>query len=79
MLSERREIFMALLGEGVDVCRPVMAERIDSDTWRVLGPVPAYELWEFKPGETVRLETRTFSNGKVLPVPVGSSKTDGHP
>jgi hypothetical protein len=70
-LSDRREIFVALSDEAVDVWRPVTAERVDVDSWRVLGPMPADEVWEFRPGEIVQLELRTLSGGEV-PVAVRS-------
>jgi hypothetical protein len=70
-LSERREIFVALMDEAVDVWRPVTAERVDVDSWRLLGPMPDDEVWEFQPGELVRLEMRTLSDGEV-PVAVRS-------
>ena len=56
---------MALRDENVDVWRPVQAERIDDESWRIVGPVPEGEAWEFQPGEIVGLEERTFSEGAV--------------
>jgi hypothetical protein len=70
-VSERREIFVALSDEAVDVWRPVTAERVDVDSWRVLGQMPDHEAWEFPPGAIVRLELRTLSDGEV-PVAVRS-------
>lgn len=74
-MSERREIFVALRGEAVDVWRPVQAQRVDDQSWRVLGQVPADEAWEFQPGDLVRLEPRTFSGGNVRLVAVRSDET----
>jgi hypothetical protein len=40
-------LHMPLPGEGVDVWRPVEAEVVGDDTYRVLGPVPEDEIWAF--------------------------------
>jgi hypothetical protein len=64
---------MALPEEAVEVWRPVQVERADSETWRVLGPVPEGEVWEFQPGDCVRLERRAFADGEVGLVAVAFS------
>jgi hypothetical protein len=61
-------IYMPLLGEGIDVWRPVPAWRIGDDTYIVLRPDdydPAIETWAFPPGSTVVCEPRRVSDGMV--------------
>ena len=52
------EIFVRLLDENVDVWRPVKAERIASDRFRIVEqPYDRdTERWEFEPGEEVMCE-----------------------
>ena len=59
-------IYVALLDEGTDVWRPVAAESAGPDIYRIAREQrydPSVETWEFEPGETVRCERRTFSDG----------------
>jgi hypothetical protein len=60
-MSELTTIHMPLLDEGTDVWRPVKAERMSDDTFRVLGPVPETEEWAFPPGTIVRCRYQTLS------------------
>ena len=63
------KIYVALLNEGVEVWRPVDAERISSHTYRILGNEdyePSFEEWEFTPGTVVVCETRKTSDGIIL-------------
>ena len=64
-MATAREIFVALIGEGTDVWRPVEAEPVDSHGFCITGqnPDPDGEVWEFTQGELVRCEHRTFSGG----------------
>ena len=57
------KIYMALLDEGIDVWRPIDAERLGPDIFRVIGPVPDGETWAFQPGEVVRCQKRKLSDG----------------
>jgi hypothetical protein len=61
-------IYVALLDEGVDVWRPVLAERISLDCFRITGvnADPEDEHWEFQTGDVVRCEFRQLSEGKRL-------------
>jgi hypothetical protein len=70
-------IFVYLLDEGTDVWRPVQAEHVSGDRYRIIGTNsdPDDEHWEFQTGEVVRCEFRDLSGGKCL-VAVGS---DGPP
>ena len=57
------EVFVALLGEGTKVWRPVITRQIANDLYQILGPVPENEEWEFQPGQVVSCEFRNFQNG----------------
>jgi hypothetical protein len=59
-------IYVALLGEGTDVWRPVCGERLTKDCYRLLGPVPPDETWEFPPGTVVLVQEKAFSDGNFL-------------
>ena len=50
--SRRDTIYVALLDEGIDVWRPVEAQRLSPDTWRIVDQDydPGIEVWEFEPG-----------------------------
>ncbi len=54
-------IYVRLLGEGTEVCRPATAIDLGNGRFR-LQPTPDYdpldEDWEFAPGTEVRGETR---------------------
>lgn len=58
-------IYIYLLNEGVDVWRPVLAERVSGDIYRIVDVEPSKdETWEFKSGETVKVREKQFSEGK---------------
>jgi hypothetical protein len=61
-------IFVALLDEGVDVWRPVQAEHLHDDNYRIV--VQPYdrehESWQFGPGDVVRCELVASSEGVIL-------------
>jgi hypothetical protein len=59
-------IYVALLNEGVDCWRPVKAERLGPDLYRIKDAVPDDEKWEFQPGEVVRCNERRFDRGAGL-------------
>jgi hypothetical protein len=59
-----RTIYVYLPDERVDVWRPVKAEELESERFRILGPVPKDEIWEFPPGTIVRVEKmKTLMHG----------------
>ncbi|MDX6649959.1 MAG: hypothetical protein QOJ97_1910 [Solirubrobacteraceae bacterium] len=66
----RVKIFVRLLDEAVDVWRPISAEQLDNDRYRIVEQ--AYdrdiEKWEFEPGETVLCEFVDSSDGRILAV-----------
>jgi len=70
MIANRKveEIYVYLIGENVDVWRPVKAEKIQEAIYRILEqPYDRdSEKWEFEPGETVICEYVNSEEGKIL-------------
>jgi hypothetical protein len=62
-----RTIYVYLPDEAVDTWRPVEAEELESGRYRILGPVPEDEIWEFPPGSIVGVEMKRLVHG-VTPV-----------
>lgn len=65
-------IFVELQDEGSPVWRPVEAERLDAQHFRLKGPVLYDEAWAFPPGAVVRTIEKTFADGTTGLVAVGS-------
>jgi hypothetical protein len=65
-MSPESIIYIQLLGEDVDVWRPVTAAREANDTYRLLDQQPDSETWAFPPGSRVRCERRTISKTSEL-------------
>lgn len=61
-------IHVYLLDEGTDCWRPVSAEHIRDDVYRIVGepPDPEDEKWEYLPGAFVRCRQQTLSGGDCL-------------
>jgi hypothetical protein len=61
-------IFVKLLDEGVDVWRPVQAERVSYGVYRIVDQPHDrdIEMWEFGPGEAVVCELIESSDGQIL-------------
>ncbi len=59
------EIYLALLGEGVEVWRPVQAIHIGKDIYEIISsnPDPEDEHWQFHPGDFVRCKDKVFADG----------------
>jgi hypothetical protein len=66
-LTGTRTVYVYLPDEAVDVWRPVEAEELESGRYRILGPVPEDETWEFPPGSIVRVEMKRLMHG-ISPV-----------
>jgi hypothetical protein len=65
--ATRTKIYVYLLDEGTDVWRPVDAEKVADDLYRLIGSPPDdTENWEFQTGSVVRVENRTLSDGPAL-------------
>jgi len=59
-------IYINLLGEGMNVLRPVRAEHLGRDFYIIVEEMPAGETWEYGPGQVVRCKKKNLSSGKAL-------------
>jgi len=60
-------IYISLLDEGTPCWRPVSAERVRTDVYRIVGiRGDETETWEFVTGEMVRCREQTFSDGQRI-------------
>jgi hypothetical protein len=66
-----RPIYVFLCNEGTDVWRPVQAEQLGPETYRLLGQAPDDE--EFPAGSVVTVREKTFSGRKTGLVAVAIS------
>lgn len=59
---------MALVDEAVDVWRPVRAQRVGDNLFRIADQAydRSVEIWEFQPGDLVVCDLVETSEGKVL-------------
>jgi hypothetical protein len=58
-------IYISLLDEGSPCWRPVAAEPVGTDVYRVVGTrTDDTETWEFVTGDSVRCREQTFSDGQ---------------
>ena len=66
--AQTSTIYVQLLDEGTDVWRPVSAELVSIETYRIVGdaPDPETERWEFAPGDLVRCRHQQLSGGECL-------------
>jgi hypothetical protein len=46
-MAEAQTIYVELLDEGTTCWRPVKAERVDGDAYRIVGDKPSDETWPF--------------------------------
>ncbi len=60
------KIYVALTDEGVDCWRPIDAERLQENIFRIIGTPPPDEQWQFSCGEVVRCENRRFDGSDAL-------------
>ncbi len=67
-MNEMTQIYVALLGEGVDVWRPVRARRLGGNVFLIVDE--SYdcetESWQFEPGEKVVCEETASDEGTIL-------------
>lgn len=56
-------VHMPLLDEGTDCWRPVQAEHLHDDLYRIIGHAPNDECWQFATGDVVRCRRATLRNG----------------
>ena len=63
------KIYIPLLDEGTNVWRPIQAEKVGPDTYRIpahYDPGAHGEQWEFQPGATVVCQPTKTSDGTIL-------------
>jgi hypothetical protein len=67
-MTASAEIYVYLLNEGTDCWRPVSAEYLGEDLYRIssANENPDDESWEFAEGEVVRCRLRKLSGGECL-------------
>lgn len=63
-----KEIFVSLLDEAVDVWRPVRAERLHDNVYRIVDQPYNREIetWQFEPGVEVVCELIESRDGRIL-------------
>jgi hypothetical protein len=66
MSEQSATVYVRLVDELVSVYRPVAAEPVAPMIFRLVGPVPESESWEFQPGEMVLCEEQWLSGGYCL-------------
>jgi hypothetical protein len=64
--GKETEIFVNLVGEGLNVLRRVRAEHLGRDFYRIIDTMPENENWQFQPGQIVRCRKTKLSSGKSL-------------
>jgi hypothetical protein len=64
--GKETEIFVSLIGEGLNVLRRVRAEHLGRDFYRIIDEMPEGENWQFQPGQVVRCRKTKLSSGKSL-------------
>jgi hypothetical protein len=64
--GKETEIFVNLVGEGLNVLRRVRAEHLGRDFYRIIDEMPENENWQFQPGQIVRCRKTKLSSGKSL-------------
>ncbi len=57
-------VYIALLGDGTRVWRPVNAILVADGIYRLAGQIPEGESWQFAPGSVVRCMPHVFSDGE---------------
>ena len=67
-MSGITQIYVGLLDEGVDVWRPVQAEHLYGNTYRILDQPydRETESWQFEPGDRVICDSLASSDGPIL-------------
>ena len=73
-MADMATIYMRLLNEGTNTWRPVAAEHLNRDTFRVIGPMRDDEDWAFPPGSVVTVAHHVFADGSSGTVAVALAK-----
>jgi hypothetical protein len=63
-------VYVALVDEGVNAWRPVQAEHVGGDLYRLTGEQLDDEAWPFTVGDIVRCKERTLNGDWGRPEPV---------
>ena len=76
-MNNAATVYVPLLNEGVDAWRPVQAEHVGGDVYRLTGQKPDGESWPFAVGDLVRCKERTLSGewARSQPVLVAYAKS----
>lgn len=64
-----KEIYVALLDEGIDVWKPVKAIKLEKNIYKILNDTEydeTYEKWEFPPGTKVFCEFKKVQDGNIF-------------
>jgi hypothetical protein len=64
-------VLMPLMNEGATVWAPVAADPQGRGRYRVLGPMPDDQEWQFGPGEIVSVGLRSFADGSEALTVIG--------
>ena len=59
-------VYIPLTDEGVNVWRPVQAEHVGGDLYRLTGQPPDGETWAFALGDVVKCRPQTLSGDGSL-------------
>jgi hypothetical protein len=55
-----------MIGQGITLLRPVQAEHLTRDIYRIVEPMPDGERWKYETGQAVRCKKQKLSSGKAL-------------
>ena len=67
-MSSITQIYVSLLDEGVDVWRPVQAEHVHGNVYRIIEQPydSSIESWQFVPGDEVFCDVIEVHDGRIL-------------
>jgi hypothetical protein len=66
-MTNTATIHVYLPNEATDCWRPVLAEHLEGDRFRIITAPPPEEVWEFQKGDVVHCERRRLSgDGGVI-------------
>ena len=69
------ELCMPLSNKGTDAWRPVQVTPLTGALYRVEGPMPADEKWQYPPGSLISIHWKRFPDGARRLVPTGLATT----
>ena len=68
-------VFMPLVKEGPDTWRPVEVTPLEGAAYRVEGPMPDGEIWQFAPGSLIQIKWKNCEDGERRLIPTGLAPT----